>query len=108
MRSMSLPLRKAVSTVTAATALALGATLMAAPGASAVGASACTTNFKDTTQSISNTKGKDIRTGPGYGYKKIKHVPIGTKVRIYCMTKTKGTYWYYIRTGTTKGWVLGW
>ncbi|MBT2478052.1 SH3 domain-containing protein [Streptomyces sp. ISL-94] len=105
---MSFPLRKAVSLLTAATALALGVTVLAAPSAFAVGSSACTTNFKDLTTTITADPGKTMRTGPGNNYEKKKFLPIGTKVTIYCMAKPKGTYWYYIKSGKTKGWVLGW
>jgi hypothetical protein len=103
---MPLPFRKAVSTLTAATALALGATLVAAPSALAVGSKACTKNIKDKTYMVNNWAGADLRTGPSNGkkYKTKKHLDVGTDVRVYCVND-KGLTWYYGKAGKTTGWV---
>jgi hypothetical protein len=98
-------LRKAAGGLTAVTVLALGATLVAAPSALAVGSSACTKNIKDTTYQVTIWDHTDMHTGPGYHTKVKKSLFTGTKVRVYCMALKKGTYWYYGKAGQTKGWV---
>ncbi|MFJ8538815.1 hypothetical protein [Streptomyces sp. NPDC093591] len=100
-------LRKTAAGLTAATTLALGATLLAAPTASAVGSSACTTNIKDTTRQITRWGDTIMRNGPGESYRKKKGLFTGEEVRVYCRAynKNTGTYWYYGKNGKTKGWV---
>ncbi|MEU3857082.1 hypothetical protein AB0F03_06865 [Streptomyces sp. NPDC028722] len=101
----TLPIRKAVGALTAATALALGATVLAAPGAFAVDSSGCTKNIKDATYPVVQWDHADMHTGPGYTYKVKKSVFAGSKVRVYCTAYKKGVTWYYGKSGTTKGWM---
>ncbi|MER5854598.1 hypothetical protein ABT131_03015 [Streptomyces sp900105245] len=101
----TLRIRKAVSGLTAATALALGATVLAAPSASAVDSSGCTKNIKDQTLQVVQWDHADMHTGPGYSYKVKKSVFAGTDVRVYCTAYKKGTTWYYGKSGKTKGWM---
>ncbi|MGW2701056.1 SH3 domain-containing protein [Streptomyces sp. NPDC001340] len=98
-----LSFRRAVSGLTAATALALGATLMAAPTASAVGSSGCTKNIRDTTYTVVQYDHADMHTGPGNNYRVKKSVYMGNKVRVYCTAK--GGSWYYGKFGSTYGWM---
>ncbi|MFI2760198.1 hypothetical protein ACH5A3_15145 [Streptomyces echinatus] len=98
-----LPLRKAVSGLTAATALALGATVLAAPGASAVGSSGCTKNIKDKTLQVVQWDHADMYTSPSFKSKVKKSVFAGSNVRVYCTAK--GGDWYYGKSGKTKGWM---
>jgi uncharacterized protein YgiM (DUF1202 family) len=105
MRFISLPVRKAVSGLTAATALTLGATLVAAPSASAVGSSGCNKNIKDQTLSVVQYDHADMHTGPGNKYKVKKSVYMGSKVRVYCINNKSGVNWYYGKSGRTKGWM---
>ncbi|ANP55781.1 hypothetical protein J2Z21_005561 [Streptomyces griseochromogenes] len=98
-----LPFRKAVSGVTAAAALALGATLMAAPTASAVGSSACTKNIKDQTLQVVQWDHADMYTSPSFKSKVKKSVFAGNNVRVYCTAK--GGSWYYGKFGRTTGWM---
>lgn len=99
----TLPFRKAVSGLTAVTALALGATLMAAPSASAVGSSACTENIKDATLPVVQWDHADMYTSPSFKSKVKKSVFAGNKVRVYCTAKHGS--WYYGKFGKTKGWM---
>ncbi|MGN9760818.1 hypothetical protein [Streptomyces sp. SD31] len=100
-------LRKAAAGLTAATTLALGATLLAAPSASAVGSSACTKNIKDATWSITRWGDTIMRNGPAESYRKNKGLFTGDTVRVYCRAYNKktATFWYYGKNGNTKGWV---
>ncbi|KUM72351.1 hypothetical protein [Streptomyces curacoi] len=100
-------LRKAAGGLTAATVLAVGATVLAAPSASAVGSSACTKNIADTTRQITRWGDTILRDGPGESYRKKKTLFTGEKVRLYCRAYNKhtATYWYYGKNGTTKGWI---
>ena len=97
------PSVKAVSALTAATALALGATLMAAPSASAVGSSACTKNIKDQTLQVVQWDHADMYTSPSFTSKVKKSVFAGSSVRVYCTAK--GGSWYYGKSGKTSGWM---
>ena len=107
MRCASHRLRKTVSGLTAATALALGVTLVAAPSASAaVGSSACTKNIKDATYMVNNYAGTPMQSGPGYKDKDVKFLELGTDVRVYCETYKNGYNWYYGKAGKKKGWVV--
>ncbi|BCM67685.1 MULTISPECIES: hypothetical protein [Streptomyces] len=99
-----LPLRKAVSGLTAATALAVTATLMAAPSASAANPRGCK-NIADQTRQITRWGDTVMRSGPGENYKKKKVLFTGDTVRVYCRAYKSGTYWYYGKNGKTKGYV---
>ncbi|KUN07485.1 hypothetical protein AQI95_10705 [Streptomyces yokosukanensis] len=102
----SLPVRKAVSGLTAAAALALGATLVAAPSASAagsVGSSGCTKNIKDATYTVIQYDHADMHTGPSNKYKVKKSIYMGNKVRVYCTADHSS--WYYGKFGNTYGWM---
>ncbi|MER5547026.1 SH3 domain-containing protein [Streptomyces sp. NPDC001118] len=98
-----LTFRKAVSGLTAATALALGATVLAAPSASAVGSSACTENIKDQTLQVVQWDHADMYTSPSFKSKVEKSVFAGNSVRVYC-TADHGS-WYYGKSGKTTGWM---
>ncbi|MEU7579116.1 hypothetical protein AB0B50_16120 [Streptomyces sp. NPDC041068] len=99
---------KSLATLTAATAVALGASLMTAPTASAVGGSACTKNVKNHNMMVINV-GATARTGPGQGYRKVKSLQWFDQVYVRCYTVKRGDQWYYgDLPGTSKrGWVNG-
>ncbi|MFF8727965.1 hypothetical protein ACF073_15945 [Streptomyces sp. NPDC015171] len=99
----TLSFRKAVSGLTAVTALALGATVLAAPAASAVGSSACTKNIKDRTLQVVQWDHADMYTSPSFKSKVKKSVFAGSNVRVYCTAK--GGSWYYGKSGKTTGWM---
>ncbi|MCF3123171.1 hypothetical protein IPZ68_26210 [Streptomyces arenae] len=88
-------LGKTLATMTAATALALGGTLMTATGASAVDGSACKVNIKNK-QMMAGSFGAQTWTGPGSTYTKKKFLASfeGFYVRCYT-TNSSGNKWYY-------------
>ncbi|SDM68907.1 hypothetical protein SAMN04487981_102267 [Streptomyces sp. cf386] len=104
MRFSSLPFRRAVSGLTAATALALGATLVAAPSASAVGEhSSCTKNIRNKTLQVVQWDHADMYAKPSFSSTVKKSVFAGSNVTVYCTAK--GGDWYYSKHGSTKGWM---
>ncbi|WP_055563253.1 hypothetical protein [Streptomyces atriruber] len=81
--------------MTAATAMALGGTLMTATGASAVGGSACEVNIKNK-QMIASSFGAQTRSGPGTNYSKKKHLSAFEGFYARCYAKNShGNRWYY-------------
>ncbi|MET7362941.1 hypothetical protein ABZS76_31555 [Streptomyces sp. NPDC005562] len=99
---------KSLATLTAATAVALGVSLMTAPTASAVGGSACTKNVKNHNMMVINV-GATAHSGPGGSYSKVKRLQWFDQVYVRCYTVKRGTQWYYgDLPGTSKrGWVDG-
>ncbi|WP_369213624.1 hypothetical protein [Streptomyces flavofungini] len=100
-------LGKTLATVTAATALALGGTLMTATGASAVGGSACTVNIRNT-QMIASSFGAQTWSGPGSNYTKKKHLSSFEGFYARCYTTNKhGNKWYYgdPNASSSRAWV---
>ncbi|ATL27294.1 hypothetical protein [Streptomyces formicae] len=88
-------LGKTLATVTAATAMALGGTLMTATGASAVGGSACSVNIKNK-QMIASSFGAQTWTGPGSSYTKKKKLSSFEGFYARCYKKNShGNKWYY-------------
>ncbi|MFI7315419.1 hypothetical protein [Streptomyces venezuelae] len=99
---------KSLATLTAATAVALGASLITAPTASAVGGSACTKNVKNHKMMVINV-GATARSGPGNGYSKVKRLEWFDQVYVRCYTVKRGTQWYYgdLPRTSKRGWVDG-
>ncbi|MEU5895797.1 MULTISPECIES: hypothetical protein [Streptomyces] len=97
---------KSLATLTAATAVALGASLITAPTASAVGGSACTKNVKNHNMMVINV-GATAYSGPGTSYSKRKRLEWFDNVYVRCYTVKRGTQWYYgdLPRTSKRGWV---
>ncbi|MEU6125445.1 hypothetical protein [Streptomyces sp. NPDC047123] len=88
-------LGKTLATLTAATAMALGGTLMTATGAAAVDGSACKVNIKNRSMAASSF-GAQTWSGPGSTYTKKAYLQSfeGFYARCYT-TNSHGNRWYY-------------
>ncbi|GGV38503.1 hypothetical protein GCM10010277_25730 [Streptomyces longisporoflavus] len=99
---------KTLATLTAATAMAFGGTLMTATGAAAVGGSACEVNIKNT-QMIAGSFGAQTRSGPGTSYSKKAHLASFEGFYARCYAKNSaGNRWYYgdPNSSSSRSWVF--
>ncbi|MFC8126356.1 hypothetical protein [Streptomyces sp. NPDC057302] len=100
-------LGKSLATLTAATAVILGGSLVTAPTASAVGGSACEKNVRNHDMLVGNL-GATARKGPSNNYaKRMTLQPYDTVyVRCYAVN-SHGNRWYYgdLPRTSARGWV---
>ncbi|MEU2357701.1 SH3 domain-containing protein [Streptomyces misionensis] len=117
MPAFRLPRSGRIGRTVAASAIALvaaaGATLAAAPTASAVGSSACTGGTLNWSGHIQRASLVNLRSGPGTSYSSYGLVSNGTRLTLVCHKTVNHGYsygWDYvkIRSGShagTYGWV---
>ncbi|MEU7579117.1 hypothetical protein AB0B50_16125 [Streptomyces sp. NPDC041068] len=98
---------KTLATLTAATAVALGGTLVTAPTASAVDGSGCEVNVRNY-RAFAESGGATVRNGPGTNYRRKGFLPAGNSFLVRCYAvNSHGNVWFYGDPSPTtyRGWV---